>query len=50
MNDTLGLTKKPVNSIQPSNDTSNQDMALRERRKKARKPLTTDEAEEPTNG
>ena len=46
MNDPLGLMSKPKTSAQPSGQADNEQMALRERMKKKRKPLANSDEEE----
>lgn len=46
MNDPLGLSLKPKNTAQPSSQVDNEQMALRERVKKKRKPLMDKEEED----
>lgn len=46
--DLLGLNTKPKNATQPGQQVDSEQLALRERRKKARKPLAI-EGEEDTS-
>lgn len=49
MNDPLGLSLKPKNSTQANPQVDNEQMALRDRVKKKRKPMIEDN-EEMSNG